>query len=224
MIGILCAMDKELQFFVDSIKNERKETYLNHDFIIGSINNHDVVISKCGIGKVEAGISAALMIEHYAPSLLINSGIAGGYDKSLKVFDVVCANKTGCYDVDFTAEGHELGSLNGENRFCSNDLRLNSNLNLNIKYGLILSADLFATDRNYLDNIFGKYFSNEKVLAVDMESGSIARICEQNNTPWCIIRAISDVVGMESQINSYWEFAKQAAYNAYLLIVENYLK
>lgn len=224
MIGILCAMDKELQFFAETIQNSRIEKYLNHEFIVGTINDHDVVISKCGIGKIDAGISCALLIEHYSPTLLINSGIAGGFDKSLKVFDVVCANKTGLYDVDFTAEGHEFGSLNGENRFCTTNLTLNNTLDINIKYGLILSADLFATDRKQLENIFNTHYSGEKVLAVDMESASIAKVCEQNNTKWCIIRAISDVVGMESQINSYWEFAKKAAYNAYLLIVENYLK
>ena len=96
--------------------------------------------------------------------------------------------------------------------------------NLNIKYGLILSSDLFATDRKRLDDIFDTYYKDECILAVDMESASIAKVCFDNDVACTIIRSISDVVGMESQINSYWEFAAQAASNAYQLIKENYLK
>ena len=57
-----------------------------------------------------------------------------------------------------------------------------------------------------------------------MESYAIADVCEKYHTKWCIIRAISDVVGTESQIESYTEFAANAAKNAYLLIEKNYLK
>ena len=224
MIGIICAMDKELQYFKNDIQDHKVVKVLNYEFVTGKINSQDIVIVKCGIGKVQSGIVTALMVENFHPTLIINSGIAGGFDKELKVFDIVCATKTGFYDIDFTAENHEFGSLNGENRFVLNDSSINNPCDLNIKYGLILSADLFATDRKRLDDIFNKYYIDEQVLAVDMESASIAKVCYDNNVKCVIIRSISDVVGMESQINSYWEFAAQAASNAYQLIKENYLK
>lgn len=222
MIAIICALDKELQFYYESLKEKRTHSIMGYDFIEGIINDNKVVIVKSGIGKMAAAVVTTLLIEHFNPSLVINSGIAGGYNKNLKPLDILVVNKIGCYDIDMRLDGLPFGTFNENRRFIEKDIKLEETAN--IHYGLIMSSDTFAGDRNKLDNIFNEYFAGEEILAVDMESFAIADVCEKYHIDWCIIRAISDVVGTESQIESYVEFATNAAKNAYLLIEKNYLK
>ena len=222
MIGIICAMEKELKSFKSSLVNSENQTIMGFEFFTGKINQKEVVLVKSGIGKVSSSIVTLLMIEHFNPELIINSGIAGGYNKNLKPLDILVVNKVGCYDIDMRLDGLPFGTFNENRRFIEKDIKLEETAN--IHYGLIMSSDTFAGDRNKLDNIFDEYFAGEEILAVDMESFAIADVCEKYHIDWCIIRAISDVVGTESQIESYVEFATNAAKNAYLLIEKNYLK
>lgn len=224
MIGIICAMDKELESFKEALKNQNIIDKMGFKFFTGDINGHDVVLVKSGIGKVSAGIVTLLMIEHFNPSLVINSGIAGGYNKTLKPLDIVVCNKVGCYDIDMKLDGTKFGSITGEKRFIENQIKITKKLDLNIYYGTMMSADQFQGNRHYLDEIFKKYFEEELVMGVDMESYSIASICDKYNVKWCVVRAISDIIGCESQIDSYMEFAKNASYNAYTIIMKNFLE
>lgn len=224
MIGIICAMDKELKSFQDVLKNKVKHEIMGYKFYEGIINNHKVVLVKSGIGKVASGVVTILLIEHFKPNLIINSGITGGYDKKLKPLDIVVGNKIGCYDIDMLLDGTEYGVITGEKRFIENDLRLNNHLDLNVVYGTLMSADQFQGSRDYLDKTFNKYFEQECILGVDMESYSIASIADKYNIKWCVVRAISDIIGCQSQIESYLEFAQNAAQNAYEIIMKNFLE
>lgn len=224
MIAIICAMDKERQSFIDALTNKNEQLIMGYSFMTGQINGHDTVLVKCGIGKVQAGVVTMLLIEHFHPEVVINSGVAGGFDQSLQELDLVCATKVSAYDVDFTAEGLPLGSLNGEDRFVENDITLKETNGFSLKYGLILSADIFATDRKHLEEIIDKYYQDEEVVAIDMESATIARICSEQNTKWCVIRAISDVIGGTKQVFNYEKFASQAASLSFQLIYQNYFQ
>jgi len=223
MIGIICAMDKELKYFENSLNNCCVHEIMGFKFFTGNINQKEVVLVKSGIGKVSAGIVVLLMIEHFKPELVINSGIAGAYHNSLKPLDIVVGNKIGCYDIDMELDGTPFGSITGDKRFIENNLKIEDDLGLNIIYGTLMSADQFQGNRNYLDTIFNKYFDQELVMGVDMESYSIASICDKYNIKWCVVRAISDIIGCESQIESYAQFAEQAAHNAYKIIMKNFL-
>ena len=76
MIGVICAMAIEAQSFIERLTDCR-EKILNISFWEGKLEEKSVVVTVSGVGKVSAGIATALMIEHYRPSLIINSGIAG---------------------------------------------------------------------------------------------------------------------------------------------------
>ena len=59
-IGIIVAMDKELE--------QLRKVF----------NDSDVLVQKCGIGKVNAAVGAAEMIRTWKPDVIISSGCAGG--------------------------------------------------------------------------------------------------------------------------------------------------
>ena len=224
MIAVICAMDKELKYFVDSLKEAKETLILNHKFIQGKINNKDVVIVKCGIGKMASGIVTTLLIEHYNPQVIINSGIAGGYSKELKPLDIICVQNVGCYDIDMRMDGTVYGTFKDEDRIIELNTKLSNKLEYNVIYGTMMSSDYFASNRTKLDIIFSTHYNDLKIDAVDMESYSVAYLCKKYNIECVIIRAISDVVGMASQISSYELFASNAAKCAFELILENFIK
>lgn len=80
-IGIIVAMDKELQ-------------QLQHLFTDGN-----VVVEKCGIGKVNAALGAAEMIRRHHPDVIVSSGCAGGNGDDIHVQDVVVGAEVSYHDV-----------------------------------------------------------------------------------------------------------------------------
>lgn len=224
MIAVICAMDKEVKYFIDSLSNVKEEKILDYKFIQGKINNKELVVVKCGIGKMASGIVTTLLIEHYNPEMIINSGIAGGYLKTLKPLDIICVEQVGCYDIDMRMDGTVYGTFENENRIIKLDRKLENNLGYNVKYGTMMSSDYFASNRTKLDIIFNTHYKDILIDAVDMESYSVAYLCKKYDIKCVIIRAISDVVGMTSQIDSYELFASKAAKCAFDIIIENFIK
>ncbi|MBQ8292429.1 MAG: 5'-methylthioadenosine/adenosylhomocysteine nucleosidase [Bacilli bacterium] len=212
MIAVICAMQIEAEALIQKLDNITEKKVLNKTFYQGSLNGKEVVLVICGIGKVAAGITTALLIEHFKPELIINSGIAGGYDKGLNTLDLVVSKEVSYYDVNLTADGEEYGKLPNMPKYFESSIDAVESLkDIDYQYGLIVTADTFADNREVIDNIVSKYYQNKKVLAVDMESASVAQVCFENNVPFINFRVISDVIGAESQIDGYYNFAKSAA-------------
>lgn len=228
IIAIICAMDIELEGYKKILNNISKEQIVGHEFLIGDYLDNKLVITKCGIGKVNAAAITLLLIEHYNPDLVINSGIAGGYDKKLKTLDVVVAEQVVYSDVDMTTDAFtdlRYGQLQDfPLTFKSSEEVLkeirNLKLNNNIYYGTIMTGDQFVTDYRKTSNIVNTHFSDLNVLACDMESCAVAHICYLTKTNFIIVRSISDIIGSSNGFD-YQTFAPIAAKNATDLV--NYI-
>lgn len=225
MIAVICAMAIEAECLKAKLENIKEVIILNKTFYTGTIKNKEIVLVVCGIGKVSAGITTALLIEHFKPSLIINSGIAGGYSKKLNTLDLVASSKTAYYDVDLTADGAEYGKLPNLPKYFEADksvVDLLDKNNIKYHYGLIITADTFASDREKISALVETFYC-EEVFAIDMESAAVAQVCYMNNTQFINFRVISDVIGEESQLSMYYNFAKDAAsksIDAILSIIE----
>lgn len=89
MIGIICALDAEIEGIMKKMENRKEETFAKLTFYSGKIDGTDVVATECGVGKVNAAMSTQIMIDRYAPDTIINSGIAGSLSKDIKICDIV---------------------------------------------------------------------------------------------------------------------------------------
>lgn len=225
MIAVICAMTLEAEALKNKLENKKEVVILNKTFYTGTINNQEIVLVVCGIGKVSAGVTTALLIEHFKPRLIINSGIAGGYAKKLNTLDLVVSKEVAYYDVDLTVDGEEYGKLADLPKYFEADLEVTKLLdkdNISYYHGLIITADTFAHERKKVSSIVDAHYDKE-VLAVDMESAAVAQVCYMNNISFVNFRVISDVIGEESQISMYYDFAKRAAnksIDAILSIIE----
>ena len=223
-IGIICAMSVELEAIRQMMDSYETKLIGTRTFYEGTINNQNIVLVQCGIGKVNAGVTTALLCENYQPSLIINCGVAGGYSEVLKPLDVVIADRVFYYDVDVTFGDYSFryGQIQGEELYfeCSDLLKNileNKEIDVRCHIGSIMTSDKFASDRDYLTYHIEKYFNDTKVFAVDMESAAVGQVACQYKTPFIIIRSISDVVGI-NQEHTYTNFLDRACYNASCIV------
>lgn len=102
-IGIIVAMDKELKLLLPMLADHATISLNNYEFHTGKLGRHEVVAVKCGIGKVNAALATLTLIENFHPSLVVNSGVAGGTGAGMPpagVLDVVLATRVAylqCY-------------------------------------------------------------------------------------------------------------------------------
>ena len=220
-IGIIVAMEKELKLLLPLISDKKEESHNNFVFTSGQIGQHDIIAMQCGIGKVNSAIGTLTMLDNYQPEIVINTGVAGGADASMHVLDLLIATGIAYHDV-WCGPGTEYGAAYGfpaelpvYERIV--DIARQTVKGDNVRYGLICSGDKFITTENEIAEIKSHFAS---ALAVDMESASIAQVCNMRNVPVNIIRVISDTPGQEENISQYENFWTDAPAETFKALTE----
>lgn len=206
-IGIIAAMSSEYKQVAQLLEDKKEYTEGMYEYTEGKIKNNTVILTKCGIGKVNAAVGAVELIRTFQPDCIISTGVAGGIDKCLKVMDVVASAQIVYHDV-WCGEGNAYGQIQGMPTFFEGNKTLfecaiSLDTETPIHGGLICSGDKFITDREELDVIKGNF---PEGLAVDMESGSIAQVCYIYKVPFISFRIISDTPGAENHWEQYTNF------------------
>ena len=206
-IGIIAAMSSEYKQVAQLLEEKKEYTESIYEYTEGKIKNNTVILTKCGIGKVNAAAGAVELIRTFQPDCIISTGVAGGIDKCLKVMDVVASQQIVYHDV-WCGEGNAYGQIQGMPTFFEGnatllDCAISLDTDTPIHGGLICSGDKFITDREELNVIKGNF---PEGLAVDMESGSIAQICYIYKVPFISFRIISDTPGAENHWEQYTNF------------------
>lgn len=183
-------------------------------FHTGTIEHHDVVLCKCGIGKVNAAVGTLTLIENFHPSLIINTGVAGGTgagDVPAQVMDLVMASRIGYHDV-WCGPGTEAGQAAGCPAFFENPLPREIRDAIGAKEGLIASGDIFVDRKEDLERILALY---PDALAVDMESAAIAQVCHIKHVMFVCLRVVSDTPGENGNAMAYCDFWNNAPKRAF---------
>lgn len=211
-IGIIAAMQMELDGLAAEMTAAETETISGVTFVKGTMGDKSVVAAVCGIGKVFAALCAQTMILRYRPDCIINIGVAGSLTPALGVFDTAIARQVCQHDMDTSALGDPVGLVSGVNRvYFPADAELVAALEqcvdkLGFRYltGTVASGDQFIhlpEQRQRITDAFG-------AIAAEMEGGSIGQVCWVNQVPFAILRTISDSEGGSMD---YQTFAAQAA-------------
>lgn len=200
MILIICAMSQEKQAFISLMNNVRmiksdKIFYhgelLEEHYCQGLLNNKEVLLVRCGVGKTYAAIVTSLLIKKYKPDLVVNVGCAGSLNENVHVGDIVIADRTAYWDVDVPGWSRSLSSdklsFPCDERFIELAKNVISESKINI--GSIVSADQFVYKKSQLKTI-KKYFS--EALCAEMEGCSIANTAYGLAVKCAIVRSISD--------------------------------
>lgn len=111
VIGIIGAMDEEVNNLKDIITDVKVSTFASMDFYQGKISGNDVVVVRSGIGKVNAAICAQILIDKFSVSVIINTGIAGSLNVDINIGDIVLSKDALEYDMDATSFGYDLAVI-----------------------------------------------------------------------------------------------------------------
>ena len=220
-LGIIGAMQIEIENLKPSIKGAKVEVISGIEFISGKIDGIDVVAAVSGIGKVFAAVCTEIMILHFGVEKVINIGVAGSLVKDLKVLNVAVTESAVQHDMNTTAIGDPAGLVSGINviNFDTDPELRNVVVDVlkarEIPYetGVIASGDLFVDTDRQRQNIHLKF----NAIAADMEGGAIAHVCYINNIPFALIRSISDADGSAMDYNT---FAGKAAEQSIAIVLD----
>lgn len=225
MIGIIGAMNVEINGYLSLLEKHVEQSFGCFHFHTGLLCNKEVVIAKCGVGKVCAAACTTAMILKYSPDLIINTGVAGGLlsAQGMKTGDIVIASDVVHHDANVCNLGYEDGQIPDMPTFypCDKDalnelIKIARNvLDVNIFSGRIASGDRFVCSSSDAQNIYERF----SPAAVEMESSAIGQACYMLGTSFVIIRSISDCADEEAT-QSYEEFTQIAAKNAITLACE----
>ena len=226
MIGIIGAMDEEVEILKGLMTISETKTEAGMTFYKGTLHGKTIVLARSGIGKVNAAVCAQLMTTLFKIDYLINSGVAGTLCPDINQGDIVISTDAVQHDIDTTAFGDPLGCVPrlGVTFFkASEDLitlaeTAAKNLNfegVSLFKGRIASGDQFIAGGALKDHI-QKHFAP---YAVEMEGAAIAHVAYLNEVPYVILRAISDKADGSAEL-SYEEFLPLAAKHVSALVQE----
>lgn len=213
-IGIISAMDSEHRQLSERLNHKKETVEGAFGYVEGSVGTNELVLTQCGIGKVNAAVGTAELIRRYRPACVISTGVAGGIDACLRVADVVASDSLVYHDVYCGNDGTEYGQIQGmplyykaNARLLEHALSLNQSASLesHIHGGLICTGDRFIENKEELVTIKRRF---PQGLAVDMESAAIAQTCYIYATPFLSFRIISDTPGVHednfAQYKDFW--------------------
>ncbi|MDR1748715.1 MAG: 5'-methylthioadenosine/adenosylhomocysteine nucleosidase [Spirochaetaceae bacterium] len=220
-IGIIGAMDEEIEHILKAMDGIRTETGAGLTFYAGMYDSVEIVAVKSGIGKVNAALCTQKLISDFHVDAVINTGIAGGVAPGLKVLDQVISTDAIQHDVDATSFGYKPGVIpqlatslfiaDGRLREAAAAVHREAALREGgfpgrVIEGRIASGDVFVASGERKKKIYEEF----KPLCVEMEGAAIAQVCHLNGIPFLVLRCISDLADEKADI-TYEELSMKAA-------------
>ena len=183
--------------------------------------NSDVLVQKCGIGKVNAALGAQKMINEFHPDVIISSGCAGGNGDDINVQDIGVSSELCYHDVycgkaidDTTVYGQVQGlpaRYQADPELLRKAISLPTS-NIRLHPGLIVTGDWFVDSKDKMREIIGHF---PEAKAVDMESCAIAQTCYINNVKFISFRVVSDIPLRDTDASQYHDFWNTVAENSF---------
>lgn len=212
-IGIIAAMEQEVKSLVEVMEEKSVTEKANQTFYDGTIYEQEVTVVRSGIGKVNAAIATALLIDTFEVDTVINTGSAGGIGKGLSVGDLVLATELSYNDADAQVFGYAFGQIPQMPDRYTADQELIKMVKAaalatdwSVEEGLVVSGDSFIASKEQTNHIKEHF---PEVLVTEMEGAAVAQTCYQFNVPFVVVRALSDTADEEASV-SFDEFIDEA--------------
>ena len=212
-IAIMGAMMEEITPLLEYFNHYNTVEFAKNKYYLTSYKGLDIVIAYSKIGKVNASLTAATMIERFGAQKLLFSGVAGAVNPSLKIGDLIVATKLAQHDLDITVFGHPHGYVPEGSVYVKTDSHLLAlakkvakQKELHVQEGIIATGDQFICDvakKEWIEKTFD-------ADALEMEGASVAVVCDALEVPFFVLRAISDAADMDAGF-SFDEFLNSSA-------------
>lgn len=222
-IGIIGAMDLEVDALKEKLTDVTVTTCAGMDFVEGRLEGGRVVVVRCGIGKVNASLCVQILADRFAVTHVINTGVAGSLNPALDIGDILISRDVAHHDVDVRIFGYRLGEVPqlGIREFPADpemaqlalELCATVNPTIHARLGRVVSGDQFISDPQVKEHLI-REFSGD---CTEMEGASIAQGAWLNGLPFLVIRAISDKADGSAE-QDYPTFERAAAQHSASLV------
>ncbi|WP_240274464.1 5'-methylthioadenosine/adenosylhomocysteine nucleosidase [Mycobacterium ulcerans] len=225
-IGVICAIPQELAYLRTNLVATDQQEIAQICFYAGQLGDRRVVLTAAGMGKVNAGLVATLLADRFDCHTVIFTGVAGGLDPALSIGDIVIADRVVQHDcglltddglqpyqpghVPFIKPTEQLGyrvdpELLDRVKHRLEDFTLPALSAAagggarppRINYGTILTGDQYLHSARTRDQLYNDFAG----MAIEMEGGALAQVCESFAILWLVIRALSDLAGAGSGLD-----------------------
>ena len=212
--GIMGAFGEEVSKLEESLTETNIQTVLGIRFVTGTLGKRSVVLVSSGVGKVNAAMTAALLIDHFKPREVLFTGIAGAINPELRPGDIVIAEKTVQHDLGtLTSEGIQLRGMRNPVDWERNPVFFDADSKLvsaaesaaktlelekaqtgaeerspRILRGIVASGDVFVASPAKKQELRKTVNAD----AIEMEGAAVAQVCRQLGVPCLVIRSITD--------------------------------
>lgn len=224
-IGIIGAMDVEVEKLKEKMEGVTKIAKASMEFHRGILNGKDVVVVQSGVGKVNAAVCTQILADDFQVDGVINTGIAGSLRNEINIGDVVVSTDTVQHDVDAREFGYDKGQIPGMDVFsfvANARMRETAvracrrvNPDISVFEGRVVSGDQFVASKEVKERILQEFAG----YCTEMEGAAIAQAAYLNKIPFVVIRAISDKAD-DSASMDYPAFEAQAVKHSVRLVEE----
>ena len=215
-LGIIGAMQVEVEILLSAMHNKTEKNIAGSTFYEGTLENLEVVVVQCGVGKVNAAICAQILCSCFGITHLVNTGIAGSLCADLDIGDLVVSTDAMYHDFDCVHFGYPYGKVPGMDvtSFPADEAMIGYAFDAaeavnpgHTRKGRVASGDQFVAVKELKEKII----ANTQGLCTEMEGASIAQTAYRNGLPFVILRAISDKADDSAQMD-YPTFERIAAH------------
>ncbi|MCP4963624.1 MAG: 5'-methylthioadenosine/adenosylhomocysteine nucleosidase [bacterium] len=224
-IAVLCSMSHEMRCIEAQLVDPIETTVRGQRFVSGMLGEALVTTAISGYGKVAAAATTATVIERFDPTRVIFGGVAGGIDPTVRIGDIVVADRLVQHDYDASplfdryvipslgvaevpADQHLVECLGrAAVRWVETRARteipqppddLFNVADVAVHQGLIASGDRFIDDDAETRTLAGDL---PGLLAIEMEGAAVAQVCTERGIPFAVFRSISDHADNHADVN-----------------------
>jgi len=225
VVGIIGAMDLEVEKLIEAMTDKTVTEYAKRTFYSGKLQGTDVVLARCGVGKVNAAVTVQMMVDKFGITEIINTGVAGSLNEKIDIGDIVLATGAVYHDMEAIAFGYARGQVPQMDIFefpTSKELQDKAetackavNQDVKVFRGRIASGDQFIAGKEVKANI-KEWFDP---MCVEMEGCAMAHAAYLNGIDCLIIRAISDKADDSAEMD-YPSFERKAAEHCAKMVLE----
>lgn len=214
-VGIIGAMDSEVELLKSKVEGAHTRELAGLAFVEGTLEGADVVVVKCGVGKVNAAMCAQALVSVFGCNRIINTGVAGSLDNRIEIGDIVVSTDAVEHDMDVTALGYAPGehpdlrlvAFEADTALRSAVVVAAGELDgVNVFEGRVCSGDQFIGSAAAKERIVSTFGG----MCCEMEGAAIAHACHVAGVPFVVVRAISDKADDSGNVD-YPTFEKAAA-------------
>lgn len=240
LTGVMGALEAEIATLRQALSAPRDTSCLGLAFTLGELRGRPVVLTLAGVGKVNAAMTATLLIEHFDPEELLFTGIAGGLAPDLDPGDIVLGGRVVHHDFAVAGdEGTAVMATRAPASATPNPVFFPADSTLlalatEVGHGLALApipgrggaraprivTGVIATGESFIASTARQRELRTRLGAdaVEMEGAAVAQVCHQLGTPCLVVRSLSDRAD-SSAVRDIELFYRIAAENSAALVM-----